>query len=251
MHAELPCGLRSAGAGGPPGCHLCPQAGCRALRRGRPLASLTHLFLECPAYEAARAWLQDTWQAVAGQRPPLDAQVLLGDRAEAWPHYPQQPELQRLWSALRLAWLHATWATHLDADPSRRTAHAVVAATVSYLQQRIRAAFCTCDVARRVYDRLPLSVTSTTVRELGVAAFARQWGAGGGVLCDVFADPVSGWPRLHLRLDMAHPVAAPLPSPPAQQQQQQQQQQQATDQQATDEEAGAAGVGVGGGGSAV
>jgi hypothetical protein len=212
MHAGLPCGLRLAVRADQPGIHLCPNACCRSRPRDKPLDSLTHAFVECPAYAGARAWLQDTWHAVAGHRPPLDAEVLLGDREEAWGAYPDRA-LQPLWSSLRLAWLHALWAAHRSGNPSRRHANSVVAAAVRYLQQRMRSTFCSCDATRRIYDRLPLAVISTSVRELGVEAFRRQWAAGGGVLCDVLPDAVTGLPRLHVRLDLQHPVPAPPPPP--------------------------------------
>jgi hypothetical protein len=77
----------------------------------------------------------------------------------------------------------------------------------------MRTTFCSCDATRRIYDRLPLAVISTSVRELGVEAFRRQWAAGGGVLCDVLPDAVTGLPRLHVRLDLQHPVPAPPPPP--------------------------------------
>jgi len=167
--------------------------------------------VECPAYAAARQWLVDVWQAVGGQAPPLTAAVLVGDCAAAWPAYPQG-DMQRLWSALRLAWLFATWVVHRgDAGP--RSSHAVVAYAVGYLQQRMRAAFALCDVQRYLYDRLPARVAAVRLHQPPLAAFVRLWAASGGVLAAVVADPVSGQPRLVVRLSLTPP--APAPPPPA------------------------------------
>jgi hypothetical protein len=213
MHGALPCGSYLAGRGGPAGCHICPCSTCRPQPPGRrPRDSLTHIFVDCPAYAGARQWLADVWQAVSGRAPPLTAAVLVGDCAAAWPAYPLG-DLQRLWSALRLAWLFATWVVHRGAA-GPRCSSTVVAYAVGYLQQRMRAAFALCAVQRYVYDRLPARVAAVRLHQPPLAAFRRLWGAGGGVLAAVVHDPVTGQPRLVVRLSLAHPAPAPPPPPP-------------------------------------
>ena len=207
MHGALPCGLYLASRGGPAGCHICPCGTCRPQPPGRrPRDSLTHIFVDCPAYAAARQWLADVWLAVAGRAPPLTAAVLIGDCAAAWPDYPQG-DLQRLWSALRLAWLFATWVVHRGGS-GPLCSSGVVAYAVSYLQQRMRAGFALCNVQRYLYDRLPVRVAAVRLPQPPLAAFLQVWAAGGGALATVVDDPATSQPRLVVPLSLAHPVGA-------------------------------------------
>ncbi len=107
-------------------------------------------------------------------------------RRSAAAHRPSQPQcssataggvaglpggrLQRLWSALRLAWLFATWVVHRGAA-GPRCSSTVVAYAVGYLQQRICAAFALCAVQRYVYDRLPARVAAVCLHQPPFAAF--------------------------------------------------------------------------------
>jgi hypothetical protein len=45
----------------------CPHAACQA---PATFASLSHIFLTCPAYATARAWLQQLWLAVLPTATP-------------------------------------------------------------------------------------------------------------------------------------------------------------------------------------
>lgn len=156
----------------------------------------------------------------------MTAAVLLADCPAAWPEYPAGKPLQRLWAALRLAWVHALWCVHVaDSSglapdgtllPPRRDSNAVVASVVRYLRERIRIAFCTCDLEASVLDRAPDSALRSPLRATPVAEFRAVWAAGGGVLCDVGVDVVTGRQQLDIRLTLLHPVAAPL-APPVQQ----------------------------------
>jgi len=215
MHGNLPCGLylsskRPLGAN----VHLCPNQTCRDRRQRRPLDSISHIFVECPTYLAARTWLADVWFAVAGSRPPLTAAVLLGDAAPQWDQYPKGA-LQQLWTALRLAWLHSLWVVHHSSGtPLSHSSHAVIAATVGAMRQRIREAFCYCSPGPRIFDALPLRVIRTDLPQTSCDAFNRLWGHR-GVLAHAVLGAASGQPELQLHLSMTAPVAAPPPPLPA------------------------------------
>ena len=155
----------------------------------------------------------------------MTAAVLLADCPATWPEYPADKPLQRLWAALRLAWVHALWCVHVaDSSglapdgtllPPRRDSNAVVASVVRYLRERIRVAFCTCDLGASVLDSAPAPALRSPLRATPVEDFRAVWAAGGGVLCDVATDGVTGRLELDVRLTLLHPVAAP-PAPPPQ-----------------------------------
>lgn len=225
LHGRLPCGLYCAKfERQPSGVHLCSYSSCAPAhaRQQSPLASLTHLFAECPHYQPARDWLADTWHAVTGQRPPMTVAVLLGDQQSAWPQYPEGAGAE-LWNALRLSWLFALWEVHSRAVASERHSNAVVAATVSSMQVTIRSVFCRCRPGALIFDALPDSILTRPVKQLDLSAFTSVW-ARNSALCQVDQD-VAGVPHLRVWLSMLHPVPAPLPPPPPLREAAQQQQQ--------------------------
>lgn len=209
MHGALPCGLyRAAHHSRTSDVHLCPQPGCRAQPNNRPLDSLSHIFLHCPAYKAARDWLQQIWHAVAGHTPPMRPDLLLADCVTAWPDYPQSSPLAHLWSALRLSWLFAVWVVHSGSNPSGRTAHAIVTLTIEALLQQMRVAFLSCSLEEDVLDVLPLRLIAQEEKPGTIAYFNASWGHA-GVLCEAIVQP-SGSATLDVRLSMEAPVPVPL-----------------------------------------
>jgi hypothetical protein len=207
MHGALPCGAYRGAHGGGGSVFGCPFAPC-AQEPVPPLATLTHLFVACPAYASARAWLADMWEALGGQRPPLTAEVLLGDRLDAWPDAPAAAQL-RLWEILRLAWLFAVWDVSNRPARADRSSRAVVAAVVGRLRAAMQAQWCLCLQEERLYAVLPGSALQQRVPELEVSEFVSVWSAG-GLLCVLDVGPAPGAaPVLRVRLSMQHPVAAP------------------------------------------
>ena len=67
------------------------------------------------------------------------------------------------------------------------------------------------------YTAIPSVVRpgGSPLRATPVEDFRAVWAAGGGVLCDVATDGVTGLLELDVRLTLLHPVAAP-PAPPPQ-----------------------------------
>lgn len=208
MHGRLPCDLYRATHGCRGTQPTCSWPACAA---SASAATLTHTFVQCPAYAAARAWLASTWHAVAGQQPPLTAAVLLGDCSAAWPHYPRSPAQADLWNALRQTWLLALWEVHSQPATAQRTSHAVVAATVRELQQLIRSQFCLCRPASHVFAVLPGRILTRSVKETSVADFNGRWGLN-GVLCRATTQP-DGTVTLDVHLSMQQPVPAPAEQP--------------------------------------
>jgi hypothetical protein len=209
MHGALPCGPYKALHGGAEALFFCDHAACHHARMDqRALATLTHVFVACPRYAAARDWLADTWQAVSGHRPPMTAELLLGDREAAWPDYPAGGAAD-LWAALRLSWLFALWETHTCANASDRHARAVVEGTVRAMRDLIRAAWCFCLPTSHIFDTLPGRVLTRPVEEQELADFSACWSANGQFCLVTPAAQPGDQPSMQLLLSLQHPVAAP------------------------------------------
>ncbi len=219
-HASLPCGLYLAAKRGPePGAtaprHLCPELVCAGQRR-RPQDSLTHVFLQCPAYAAARQWFGDFWAAVSGGPPPPTdcAALMLGDQPQAWPHHPaagtggQRGGLTRLWNAVRLTFLFAVWCARNAAEGQPRGSRAVVQQVVEELQRLMWAQFRAAAWANDTISALPPNLLSADLKPPPLQDFCAVW-AHGEALCRVATD-ANGRPYLQLRLSLQHPV--PLPA---------------------------------------
>ena len=211
QHASLPCGLYLAAKGFqlPPSC---PAPTCQEpapSQQQPPGATLTHLFVECPLYAAARTWLADLWTAVTGAAaPPLDSpELLLGDRPAAWAGYPSGSGLQSLWTALRATWLWAVWCHHRGGEPSPDPSAAVVAAVVMELRRLMWAHFRMAALPDDTLEGLPRSHITAQLKPAQLSSFEASW-AHEGVLCEVVRgdDHV---PHLRVHLSLTRPVVAP------------------------------------------
>jgi hypothetical protein len=212
QHGHLPCGLSRAAKGmrasrsrpslGP----YCPHAACQA---PATFASLSHIFLTCPAYAAARAWLQQLWLAVqpTATPPPLDSPALmLGDQPAAWASYPRGP-LALLWTTLRATFLQGVWAAYYSREPARQTSAALVQEAVAALRRMMRCRFTAATLSPDVLSALPTSWLTAQLKPSSLAAFTAVW-ASGGVLCAV-TEPAGSPPLLDVRLSLHHPIPAP------------------------------------------
>jgi hypothetical protein len=136
MHARLGCGAfllharaskklqagRSASAVGvSPGLAWC-EAPCCAGCSPRPLETISHALLLCPAVAPAIVWLREVWAALA-QVPldsvPCSAEVLLADRLDSWPDAPAGKGARQLWTRLRVATLGAIWQARCERAAGR------------------------------------------------------------------------------------------------------------------------------------
>jgi hypothetical protein len=161
-HAALPCNaMRVARLGARGGsaacCSLC--CGPDPLAAG-PLETYTHLFLECPTCKPAVEWLADVWLSIAGERPPVTAAVIVADDPAAWPLRPTGVGA-RMWSALRIALLYHIWEARHSGDPARRSAHAVVRATISALRQAMLMQYNRLYASRELEQHLPARVIAS------------------------------------------------------------------------------------------
>ena len=110
LHAAVPVGaLRMHGAhGGALMACACQQQPCQ---EPEPLlATLSHVFVQCPVAEAAWQWVADTWQRVQ-PGPPVpvsDVRVILLDDSRVW-----APARGRegLWTLMRLLMLESLYVT--------------------------------------------------------------------------------------------------------------------------------------------
>ena len=160
-HAALPCNAmrvaRLGARGGDAACSLC--CGPDPLAAG-PLETYSHLFLECPACKPAAEWLTDLWLSISGERPPVTAAVIVADDPAAWPQRPSGVGA-RAWSALRIALLYHIWEARQSGDPARRSAHAVVRATVTALRQAMQMQYNRLYASRELEQHLPARVIAS------------------------------------------------------------------------------------------
>jgi len=218
QHASLACGLYRAAKGLEPAVARgqLPRAArcqlpCCLDAEPPPWAHLTHVFCECPTYDAARSWLRDLWGALAPAATPLPAAntaLMLGDCSSAWASYPSG-RLADLWTALRATFLHALWAAYWSREPELQTSEAVVRAVVAELQRLIRLRFVAAALPPAALDALPTAFLTAQLKPASLVDFCAVWAAG-GVLCAVH-EVEGAPPRLEMRLSLQHPVAAPGP----------------------------------------
>ncbi|PNW85714.1 hypothetical protein CHLRE_03g208555v5 [Chlamydomonas reinhardtii] len=193
QHAYLPCGLYRAGKGIRPrvttgcgglGAH-CPHPACGP-PGPRAWASLTHIFLECPAYAQARTWLQQLWACVAPQAaaPPVtDAGFMLGDRMGMWASGPRGAGAL-LWSTLRATFLYAVWCAYWSREPAKQTSEHVVREVVSELRRVMQLRFTAATLTPETLSALPTQLLTAQLKAAKLEHFVAIWSAG-GALCEV------------------------------------------------------------------
>ena len=210
QHGRLPCGLYLASKANKASDQrqFCPSLGCQQ-QRPKPRCSLTHTFLHCPVYTAARHWLQQLWGAITGgPGPPVDnMELMLGDRPQAWQQYPQSTSTNALWQAIRLTFLHALWIVHSDTHVQTPTSQQVVGYTVQELQRLMRTQFRMAALSEDTLNSLPLQLITAQLKETQLDVFKAVW-ATGSILCSVDTDP-GGRVKLVVHLSMQHPIAVP------------------------------------------
>lgn len=180
--------------------------------QSRPRDSLTHLFLQCPRFAAARLWLQQLWVAICGPEappPPVDdAAVMLGGAP-----WRQESAPNLLWHTLRALFIHAVWCAYRSPDPSCQTSHAVA---VQVVEEARRLMHCQWSMAAQLgatVDALPVGLLTAQVRARDQAdvVFLRTW-AVRDVLCCMVEAPGGRGSSLEIRLTVQHPV--PVPAAP-------------------------------------
>lgn len=210
QHGRLPCGLYLASKSNrsTDRRQFCPSEGCQQQHR-KPRSSLTHTFVQCPAFAQARQWLQQTWTAITGKPgPPVEnGELMLGDRQAAWADYPSVPSTSMLWQVLRLTFLHAIWIVQSEATTQMPSSETVVRYTILELQRLMRSQFRMAALSEDTLNSLPLQLITAQLKETQLESFKRVWAAG-NVLCSVATDP-GGKARLVVYLSMQQPVAAP------------------------------------------
>lgn len=217
QHAYLPCGLYRAGKG------IFPRASA-AGRRGlgpycphhacgppgpRAWASLTHVFLECPAYTQARTWLQQLWAHIAPQAapPPVsNAAFMLGDDMGVWASSPRGAGAL-LWSTLRATFLNAIWSAYWSREPAQQTSAYVVREVITELRRVMQLRFTAATLTPETLSALPTQLLTAQLKAAKLERFVDIWSAS-GALCEV--DQVDGAsPQLRLKLTFSSPVQAP------------------------------------------
>ncbi|PNH00289.1 hypothetical protein TSOC_013936 [Tetrabaena socialis] len=119
----------------------------------------------------------------------------------------QTTGLQRLWTALRLCFLHGVWCVHKDLDPARHHSHAVVAHVVAALRCLLWAQFRMTALSDDLLDPLPTAILNAQLKATKLADFKAAW-AHRRVLCEV-VEPAAGGAQLRVLVSLSGPVVAP------------------------------------------
>jgi hypothetical protein len=216
-HGALACGAYLAAKRGRVADqrHRCGELTC--VHQSGARSNLTHIFLGCPEYAAARQWFADLWAAISGgpTPPTACAALMLGDQPDAWEHHPLAQDegagcsLARLWTALRVTFLFAVWCTHMEGGGGLRGSAGVVQRTVEELQRVMRAQFRVSALQDDTLDALPTRMLTADLKPAKLEDFTEAW-AHGDVLCSVEEQPGGGGLSLRVRLSLQHPVPAPM-----------------------------------------
>ena len=180
----------------------CPHPAC-GQQVPQAWASLTHVFLECPAYAQAREWLTNLWGRVAPQAapPPVhSAALMLGDQPSAWEAYPTG-SLALLWTTLRATFLHAVWSAYYSREPEAQTSEHVVREVITELRRLMRLRFIAATLTPEALAALPTQLLTAQLKPAKMESFVGVWTAN-GALCTVDEAP-GQVPRLTLHLHQA------------------------------------------------
>jgi hypothetical protein len=153
-------------------------------------------------------WFLETWAALAGERPPLDAQVLLADNHTVW--QPAAAQLRPLWSRLRITVLHAIWHVRSNRHDCNGTSFAATAAAmaVSTMRKAIKRDWLRCTTDVRAMSDTYHHWFRGRDPSLDEREFEQLWGAG-GLLCLLQPGAGGRSQQLVITLDKRHPVPIP------------------------------------------
>jgi hypothetical protein len=199
----------------------CQAASCLAVGRSE---TLTHALLDCPEVSPVIDWMLAAWGQLARfHPPPRSARVLLADDLEEWPEVPQDKEVIKMWTLLRVTTLGSIWRVRCARDEGRGGGATFARRVVSMVVDHIVAAI------QRDWTR-----TQTDVRQmddgafcvdwwrgfdcsLSVDAFEQQWAAP-PVFCKVVGDApddVNAPDTRTMELLIGQNIPVPWPDPPA------------------------------------
>ncbi|PNH11964.1 hypothetical protein TSOC_001146 [Tetrabaena socialis] len=119
----------------------------------------------------------------------------------------QTTGLQRLWTTLRLCFIHGVWCVHKDLDPARHHSHAVVAHVVAALRCLLWPQFRMTALSDDLLDPLPTAILNAQLKATKLADFKAAW-AHRRVLCEV-VEPAAGGAQLRVLVSLSGPVVAP------------------------------------------
>ena len=163
--------------------------------------TLSHAFLDCPAARPALVWLQDLWEVVSGERPPLDARVLLADDHRVW-RPGEEAALGQLWTLLRVAMLHAVWhCRSYRHELVGSFSAAAVTRVVVYVRTAIERDWLRANEDVRLLSDMPADYFRGRDPQIAVAEFLACW-AHRDVLCSI----QGGHLALHISLQAPVPV---------------------------------------------
>ena len=162
--------------------------------------TLSHAFLDCPAARPALVWLQDLWEAVAGERPPLAARIFLADDHRVW--HPGEAALGQLWTLLRVAMLHAIWhCRSYRQETVGSFSAAAVTRVVVYVRTAIERDWLRANEDVRLLSDMPADYFRGRDPQIALDDFLACW-AHRDVLCSVH----DGHLALHISIQAPVPV---------------------------------------------
>jgi hypothetical protein len=112
--------------------------------------------------------------------------LMLGDAVDGWADHPgRQPGgLHKLWSAMRLAFLHCLWSCYAAQKWRGSPSATVAAAVVATLRRRIRSHFVMAAMPPALLNALPRHLFTAQLHPAALDDFEGVW-AHGQMLCEV------------------------------------------------------------------
>lgn len=118
------------------GC-ACQHEQCQLSHPPAPLATLSHVLVECPVASAAWAWLKTLWSRIDTHAPlPLTSRVLLLDDRTDWA---PARDVAALWQHLRLLLLESLFLAQSAPAAQPNAAKAVVSRFIAVLRRQVQA----------------------------------------------------------------------------------------------------------------
>lgn len=209
LHGALPCGGATVFYH-PPGSEDLMQCLCQAPScvgaSPRPVESLQHLFLVCPASRGSMRWLVGLWGLLDPSAPALPEeswpQVLLADDAGVW-----QPSdgLRPMWTLLRVTMLQSVWRVRCAqrGQPGQLVFRrvAVLGAFVREVRSLVLRDWARVQGDVRAQAGVPLSWLRGRQPAMELAEFQQVWCAQGVIA--VAGVDAGGRRRLELKLSLA------------------------------------------------
>lgn len=154
------------------GC-ACQHQQCQLSHPSAPLATLSHVLLECPVASAAWAWLKVLWDRIDAHAPlAVNSRVLLLDDRSDWA---PARSVAALWQHLRLLLLESLFLAQSAPAAQPHAAKAVVSRFIAVLRRQVEADWQRVQADIRWRAGVPFTWFRGRDPNLDLDDFAKRW----------------------------------------------------------------------------